>query len=238
MIANQVKLALGIGAAIFTTSTAKAAPRPCFLRGTKIRTTSGERNVESISAGDQVLTASGQAREVQWVGSWRAWRREQVAWSKHLRPVRISRSAIAPDVPYADVYVSQGHAIFIDGVLIPAGELVNGTSITLHGARESTELEYFHIKLATHDVIFACGLPSETLLKYAPDQIGDDPKADEWRGGEVHCAPIVCNGNRSRIVARARKWVPWLEPHRSEVIRARLRERAVAKRNGEVTLGH
>src|SRR5262249_17360396 len=137
MLRSQVKLALGIGTAILATTVARAAPRPpsCFLRGTNIRTVDGEHSIEGIRVGDRVLTAAGETREVQWVGCWHAWRREHEAWSRHLRPVRICKSALAPNVPYEDVYVSQGHAIFIDGVLYPAGELINDTSITLHDAR-------------------------------------------------------------------------------------------------------
>lgn len=229
MIANQVKLALGIGAAaILTTNAAKAAPRPpCFLRGTKIRTISGEHKIESIKTGDRVLTAFGGAREVEWVGCWRAWRPEQEAWSEHLRPVRICKSALAPNVPNEDVYVSQGHAIFIDGVLCPARELVNGTSITLHDAQEMKELEYFHIKLTTHDVIFANGLPAETLLKYVAGQIGDDLSADELTARAEYCAPVICNGNRSKIMTRVRGLAaPWLGPSKLEVIRARLQQQS------------
>lgn len=239
MIVNQVKLAFGIGAAaLFVTSKAKAQlatpgkhPK-CFLRGTKIRTVDGERSIESVKIGDRLLTAFAEAREVEWVGSWRACKRDQEAWSEDLRPVRICKSALAPNVPDADVYVSQGHAILIDGVLCPAIELVNGTSITLRDAQEMKELEYFHIKLATHDVIFANGLPAETLLKYAPGQIGDNSIADELVFGARYCAPIICNGNLSKIMTKARGLAaPWLGPSKLEVIRGRLQKQSIAIAN-------
>ena len=44
----------------------------------------------------------------------------------------------------------------IDGLLVPAGCLINGETITRHeAANERDELEFFHIKLESHDVIYA-----------------------------------------------------------------------------------
>jgi hypothetical protein len=232
MIRSQAKVALAIGATVLTATVAKAAPRPpCFSRGTKLRTIEGERNVEDIAVGDKLLTVFGQSREVQWVGRWQAQRRTGEPWSQDVRPVCIKQSALGPDMPYADLYVTQGHSIFIDGVLVPAGQLINGTSITLDDAEGIDELEYFHVKLATHDVIFAAGVPSETLLKY-PDATADSPSHAQKADGleiDTHCAPILCNGNRSTILARARSLAtPWLGPQKLDVIRARLQEQATA----------
>jgi Hint domain len=42
--------------------------------------------------------------------------------------------------------------------------LINGTTITLYDADELDELEFFHIKLARHDVIYAEGAPWEALM--------------------------------------------------------------------------
>jgi hypothetical protein len=52
----------------------------------------------------------------------------------------------------------------IDGVLVPGEVLINGTTITRYEAREYDELQFFHIKLESHDVICAEGAPAETLL--------------------------------------------------------------------------
>ena len=86
-------------------------------------------------------------------------------WVKDALPVRIARSALAPDVPHADLYVTAAHSLLIDGVLVPAELLINGTTITRYEAHEYDELEYFHIKLDGHNVVYAEGAPAETLLK-------------------------------------------------------------------------
>ena len=60
--------------------------------------------------------------------------------------------------------MTQAHGVFIDDVLVSAGYLINETTITLYEANELNELEFFHIKLESHDVIYAEGAPVETLL--------------------------------------------------------------------------
>jgi hypothetical protein len=211
---------------------AKAAPRPpCFLRGTKLRTADGERNVEDIAVGDLLLTAFGQSRAVQWVGRWHVRKRTDEPWSRDVRPVRIKQSALGPNTPYTDLYVSQGHAILVENVLVPAGQLINGTSITLYDAEEADELEYFHVKLASHDVILAAGAPSETLLRYPNEARGLADRAPKRRAveDERHCAPVLCKGNRSVIAVRMRSLAtPWLGPQKLDVIRARLQHRAAS----------
>ena len=46
-----------------------------------------------------------------------------------MAPIRIERDAFADNVPHRDLLVSPDHAIFVDGKLICARQLVNGTTI-------------------------------------------------------------------------------------------------------------
>jgi hypothetical protein len=48
------------------------------------------------------------------------------AWAKDALPVRIARSALAPEVPHFDLHVTAGHSLLIDGVLVPPEALING----------------------------------------------------------------------------------------------------------------
>ena len=54
--------------------------------------------------------------------------------------------------------------LLVDGVLVAAGNLINGSTITRNDASELDELEFFHIELQVHDVLYAEGAPCETLL--------------------------------------------------------------------------
>ena len=51
----------------------------------------------------------------------------------------------------------------LDGMLVPAENLVNGTTVTKIVRVES--LEYFHIELDSHDVLIAEGAESESYVE-------------------------------------------------------------------------
>src|SRR5579871_3416454 len=77
----------------------------CFLRGTTIRTVSGDRKIEDLKAGDLLPTMFGGPRPVQWIGRYRLKKSDpSKAWVEDALPVRIARSALAPNVPSADLY--------------------------------------------------------------------------------------------------------------------------------------
>lgn len=213
-------------------SVASAGPGGnCFLKGTRIATAKGERRIEDLAVGDFLPTAFGGLRAIEWIGRFSRVRSDSAkAWVKSARPVRIARSALAPNVPHADLYVTQGHAVLIDGLLIPAGHLVNGTTISLDAADGHDVLEFFHVKLETHDVIFAEGAPCETLLKVDETMSNFADylrKHGEQDAQQVHCAPIAGNGRRSAMLTKARRLVsPLLGPQKVDVIGARLGARA------------
>lgn len=205
----------------------------CFLKGTRILTATGERRIEDLGPGDLVPTTFGGTRAVQSVGRFRRVRGDaRRPWAKHARPVRIARSALAHEVPHRDLYVTQGHAVLLDNVLIPAGSLINGTTISLYAADEHDELEFFHVKLETHDVIYAEGAPCETLLD-VDGSISNFRETirerDTTVGRALHCAPILCNGRLSELKVRLRSLMsPWLGPQQFDDIRANLELRAVS----------
>ena len=167
----------------------------CFLKGTKIQTAEGERKVEDLAIGDLLPTMFGGLRPVQWIGRYPIRKSDPTKpWVKDALPVRIARSALAPDVPHADLYVRAVHSLLIDGVLVPAEVLINGTTITRYEAREYDELEFFHIKLESHDVVYAEGAPAETLLNVEESQsISPSTFANTERQQQTRfrCAPYV-----------------------------------------------
>ena len=134
---------------------------PCYCRGTLILTEKGEVPVEELAIGGDVVTLSGAARPIRWIGH-RAYDGRFVAGNRVILPICIMAGALADGVPARDLWVSPAHSLYLDGVLVQAEHLVNGATIA---RAESVErLEYFHIELDTHDVVFAEGAPAETYV--------------------------------------------------------------------------
>ena len=176
----------------------------------------------------------GGMRPVQWIGRYPLKKSDpSKPWVKDARPVRIARSALAPGVPQADLYVTGGHALFIDGLLIPVGNLINGTTITRYEAREYDELEFFHIKLERHDVIYAEGAPVDTLLNVDECAVNFAEYFRRYgtqKTEEAPCAPRVSyDGGRGELKSRFRSAIsPWLDRREPiDVIRDRLEERGI-----------
>jgi hypothetical protein len=118
----------------------------------------------------------------------------------------------------------------IDGVLVPAEMLINGTTITRYEASETDELEYFHIRLESHDVVYAEGVPAETLLNVEESAVNF---ADYFRRygaptrEEARCAPYVhAFGGREELKSRFRSALsPWIDLRdRADVVRDQLEE--------------
>ena len=242
---NIVGMGAIMGSLVLAKTTAALACPPalcranCFLKGTKIETADGEREIENLAIGDLLPTMFGGLRPVQWIGRYPFKKTDpSKPWVKDALPIRIARSALSPGVPHADLYVTGGHSLLIDGVLVPAEALINGTTITRDEAREYDELEFFHVKLESHDVIYAEGAPAETLLSVQESAVNF---ADYLRRygtaatDEDRCAPhIHIWGGRPELASRFRSALsPWIDlRNQADVIRDRLEERGnVLSRN-------
>ena len=207
----------------------------CFLSGTRIRTAEGDVAIESLKIGDLVVTVSGAMKPIRWIGRMSFSRQCESSWSKEVAPIKISRSAIEDGVPHTDVFMSPSHALYFDGALIPCGHLVNGHSITREPMSSETRLDYFHIELATHDVIFAEGLPAETLQGAANRMHFDNYLEYEhlYPGQSLvplaPCAPVLSlDGGRAELRSRLRSALAPLIDRRQrlDIVRDRLEARA------------
>ncbi|WP_286203108.1 Hint domain-containing protein [Rhizobium lusitanum] len=132
---------------------------PCFVSGTRIRTTRGEIAVEDLRVGGLAVTSSGKARPIVWIGHRRIERPAPEAW-----PVRVMAGAFGDNLPVRDLFLSSGHAVCVDmagEVFVPVGQLVNGSTIDWI---EVPEVTYWHVELESHDVLLAEGMPCESYM--------------------------------------------------------------------------
>jgi len=132
----------------------------CFMPGTMIGTPIGQRTVETLKIGDHVLATDGRAVAVRWIGV------QTVAprFADPLRlPIRVKAGAIAENVPVRDLRLSPDHALFIDGVLVHAGALVNGGSIVRDNDIPAV-FTYYHVETEDHSLILAEGAAAETFV--------------------------------------------------------------------------
>ena len=184
----------------------------CYCPGTLILTVAGERLIESLQIGDEVMTASGVASAIRWIGR-STYGGRFIAGKVLMLPVCLKADALGPHIPARDLWVSPGHGIFREGVLVPAWRLVNGVSVIQ--AQAVDDVTYLHIDLAEHHVILANGCPAESFFDDAGCR-NQFHNASEFRAlypgvtGErdKRCAPRIDDGFhldaiRRRIAARA-----------------------------------
>ena len=129
----------------------------CFLRGTMILAERVEVPVEELTIGDRVRTLSGALKPIRWIGFGR-----DLVTSRHslARPIVVKAGALGDGVPSRDLYLTHGHALFLDDALIAVEHLVNHRSILWD--EKARVVEYYHIELDDHDVVFAAGAPAES----------------------------------------------------------------------------
>jgi T5SS/PEP-CTERM-associated repeat protein len=133
---------------------------PCYCRGTLILTTDGEVPVEKLAVGDKVVTVSGEECPIKWIGH-RLLDTRRHPDPTSVWPICVSAGAFGENKPSRDLWLSPGHNIAAEGVLMPIKVLQNGKTIV---QQQRATVEYWHIELDQHDIILAEGLPAESYL--------------------------------------------------------------------------
>lgn len=209
----------------------------CLLRGTSILTPTGERRVEEVRIGDLVETASGEAKPIIWIGR-QTFKKSRASWNESVMPIRISQDALDQGVPSRDLYVSPGHALYLDGVFFRAKDLVNESSIKPALPPGSEAIEYYNFLLDTHEVVVADGTPVETYQFGRNDYQKFDNfieleqlHANDARASMACFAPVVGEESGSQhikalLLLGVSRFVPVRDPFKdvSDRIAARARE--------------
>jgi hypothetical protein len=178
---------------------------PCFVQGTLIRTDLGDIAVENLKVGDKAITSSGEHRPIIWLGHSTLKRGKSPNFDTS-RPVRIQAGALSERLPYADLWLSPGHAICVhvpDEVLIPAGYLINGATVAQINVDEVT---YWHVELDSHDILIANGLPAESYFDcgtraWFGDAEGVVNPNHKLGTPEQYCRPLILDSLTIEVVA-------------------------------------
>jgi len=207
----------------------------CFLKGTLIDTPDGQKKVEDLLIGDLVTTIGGAARPVQFISAY-SYRKADPSrgWVEDVKPVVVRKSAISDNVPNRDLYMTRAHALYLDDMLVPVCNLINGSTIVVDDAEDLSELEYFHVKFESHDVIYAEGAACESLLTVSETakNFADYYRAHGLSESEQKpFAPIhSCWSRRSQLASRVRSVASLIKETRQplDLVRDRLEARAAS----------
>jgi Ca2+-binding RTX toxin-like protein len=142
----------------------------CFAAGTLIDTAEGPRTVESLEAGDRVLTRDHGYQPLVWTGA-RSLDADDLAACPAVQPVRIAAGALGAGLPQRDLLVSPRHRMLVTGakaelmfgareVLVTAADLLGQPGIRQEVAEGVT---YVHIMCARHEILRAEGAWSESF---------------------------------------------------------------------------
>ena len=171
----------------------------CFMPGTLVATPEGDAPVESLRAGDLVLTADGRTAPVRWMG--RQTISTRFADPLRVLPIRITAGALGESMPARDLLLSPDHALLVEGVLVQAGALVNGTTIRREAGVPEV-FTYWHVELHDHALVLAEGVPAETFIDNVARLAFDNWDEHEAAGSEAPIAEMPLPR------AKARRQVP------------------------------
>ncbi|MEH6836553.1 MULTISPECIES: Hint domain-containing protein [Falsihalocynthiibacter] len=144
----------------------------CFTPGTMILTPTGEVAIETLVAGNRVVTRDHGVQEVRWVGATEL-PPVHMDLNKNLRPVLIKQGALGKDLPSQDLRVSRQHRILVrdwraemmfgseEGVLVPAFTLCNDSTIIQE--RPTAPVTYIHMAFDNHEIVYADGIEAESF---------------------------------------------------------------------------
>ena len=143
---------------------------PCFTPGTLIATPRGEVPVESLRAGDRIITRDNGMQEIRWVG------RRDLSWidlaaAPHLKPILIRQGSLGNGLPERDMMVSPNHRVLVANdrtalyfdeheVLVAAKHLAGGKGV--HSV-DAAGTSYIHFMCDRHEVVLSNGAWTESF---------------------------------------------------------------------------
>jgi Ca2+-binding RTX toxin-like protein len=201
-----------------------SVPPMCFVQGTLIETANGDIAVENLKVGDLVQTLDRGLQPLRWMGRQHLSARD-LAENENMRPIRIRKDVINAGNGVGDLIVSPQHRILVASkvvqrmfecaeVLISAKQLlvIDGVDI----ANDFEDVTYFHILFDQHEIVYANGVPSESLYlgqqaqKYLSPEGREEiytlfPEVASPIFMATSCRPIIQNKQARQLALRHAK---------------------------------
>ena len=161
----------GAGTLTVDTTSCGYDPVICYAKGTLILTKRGFVPIENIKAGYRVVT-KGKIHENKFIENGAKLQLEPVMWlskfkvfnlNSKSRPICIKKDAFRKNCPFKDLYVSPNHSLLLDGKMVAAKNIINGT--TIYQDQECDNIEYYHLECENHSAVFANGVLAESYLE-------------------------------------------------------------------------
>jgi hypothetical protein len=134
---------------------------PCFLKGTMIRTASGESAIETLKEGDEVLTTTGEVKAITHI------QRATVPPTEETCPYKIPAGDLGAT---QDLYISPTH-----GVRTAGGETVEAQFLGYPQEKMDTPVEYYNISIGRlrSELIYANGVAVESMGEDGKNVVAD-----------------------------------------------------------------
>ncbi|WP_141102021.1 Hint domain-containing protein [Oceanicola sp. 22II-s10i] len=144
----------------------------CFTDDAALLTPDGERPITELKAGDLLMTRDHGAQPIRWIGAATV-ELDRLQRHPSLRPYRVASGTFGPGLPTRDLVLSPQHRLLTTGKIV---ERQTGQREALAAVRHflplpgierlwmNRAITYRHVLLDRHEVIFANGLPTESLF--------------------------------------------------------------------------
>jgi hypothetical protein len=131
----------------------------CFTRGTRLLTPRGYVAINELRPGDLLTTVDNGSRPVEWIGSTQMATGDALDAQK-MRPIRLRQGHHGLT---RDILVSPQHCVAVGDSFVRARHLAEIPGAGARVACGVSQVEYFHVLCARHEVLIAEGMHTESF---------------------------------------------------------------------------
>jgi uncharacterized protein YjhX (UPF0386 family) len=144
----------------------------CFTNDARILTPTGMRAIRKLKVGDMVMTRDHGPQPIRWIGETKI-KKKHLLEKPNLQPYRIKADCFGPGLPFRDLTLSPQHRVLTGGKIVREMFGQDEMLIAVKHLEKVKKVQkpkvkgnvtYRHILFDRHEVIYANGLPTESLL--------------------------------------------------------------------------